>query len=372
MSEKRFSTKRQHFVPRHYLRQFALRDSEQISCIRIDPYQFIKAAGISGQCQDDYFYGDDGALESLLSEDESEIAPMLVRAVREERFNNEDLLFLQMLAVMLHARTRKAAEIAKLVPKRIADQVIRHGIATGEIPAPEGGWEDGMMDFTGVSGDLLSSSFYCWFEMRTLKYKLLRAQPGAAFVTSDHPCITLNQLAMGLDSNRSFVGFAQAGFQLVLPISPVLCLFFYDSQVYKLSERRRQMMVISREDVDVINGFQVQEAEKCLYFNELVPEEHARSLVERYGTLRRPIQQSLRIVEGQNSGEELLHMRASNPQMLKPWTFCKRLRTSRVQVGELRNPGWTDAIERLMDGLQKNPGTDFDERLERIYAEGRK
>ena len=139
--KKLTTTKRQHFLPRHYLRQFRFGEGEQVLASRIDPYRHIGPAGIDRQCQEDYFYGDDGVLEDILKDFEDGAAPVLLDVVRERRFDSKQLLVLRLLAVTLHLRTRKMAESAKLLPKKIAFEVIKDAIESGRLPAPSGGFQ---------------------------------------------------------------------------------------------------------------------------------------------------------------------------------------------------------------------------------------
>jgi hypothetical protein len=53
------------------------------------------------------------------------------------------------------------------------------GIKRGELPAPEGGWREGLMDFEGVPGFLVGYRILpAWLEMQTLNCKLLKAEAG--------------------------------------------------------------------------------------------------------------------------------------------------------------------------------------------------
>jgi hypothetical protein len=132
-----------------------------------------------------------------------------------------------------------------------------------------------MADFDGVAKMLIGETIPCWFEMLTLKCKILRAPPNTAFVTSDHPVLTLNQFAEGAHPFRNFVGFAKAGFQLLLPIAPPLCLYFYDEKTYKAGTRHGDLIALTPQDVETINALQIQSADVCIYFNDSVPEHKA-------------------------------------------------------------------------------------------------
>ena len=79
----------------------------------------IGPAAIRHQCQEDYFY-EDRTVDELMGENETKLAPMLIRVAKKESFDAKELVALRMLAATLHARIRKAVETAKVVPKRIA------------------------------------------------------------------------------------------------------------------------------------------------------------------------------------------------------------------------------------------------------------
>ena len=99
------------------------------------------------------------------------------------------------------------------------------------------------MDISGMSGALLKDQLVpCWMEMHTLEQKFLTPKnKSKQFITSDHPVVLLNQLLDKGDGKRSFSGFSRSGFQMVFPLSPESCLFFYDPKVYKVGNRRDRL-----------------------------------------------------------------------------------------------------------------------------------
>src|SRR6185436_742708 len=117
------ANKSQHFVPQHYLRQFRIGGTKQIGVARVNPFTIIPCASISGQCQQDYFYREDGQLDELLQECEQGIGPVLIRVSQTLQFDAKELVALRLLATILHVRTRKAIETAKVFPKKIAYEV---------------------------------------------------------------------------------------------------------------------------------------------------------------------------------------------------------------------------------------------------------
>ena len=101
-----------------------------------------------------------------------------------------------------------------------------------------------------------------------------------------------------------------------------------------------------------INALEIQSAERCVYFNDTVPENVARNLIGRYKGLRMPIDDALRIFPSSNPEEELFHFRESALKVVRPWSFCRLLDNTKSRPGERRDPLWTDCIQRLMDDLE--------------------
>ena len=58
--------KRDHFVSQHYLKQFRFGATNQIAIATVEPFRFIGLGRIDRQCQEDYFYERDQALNEIL------------------------------------------------------------------------------------------------------------------------------------------------------------------------------------------------------------------------------------------------------------------------------------------------------------------
>jgi hypothetical protein len=366
--EGTFMGKRDHFLPQHYLRQFRFGETDQIAITTMDPCKYVGLGSISGQCQEDSFYEKDAALNQILWQSENDLAPVLTRISTKADFNFPERFALNFFAALLHLRTKSAIEQAKVFPRRIAYEVIRHGIEKGELPEPKEGWREDMMDFGGVPGTIIKEGVIpCWMEMQTLECKLLRANSDDFFITSDHPAVILNQFCVGADSVRSFVGFSLSGFQLLLPISPRLCAFFFDPKVYKVGRRRRRALDISSNDVEIVNSLQIQTADHCLYFHDPDMANDVEELIGKYAGFRTPIKDSLQTYPGRSEKEQILHHKSRSVVLPVDWTFCRLRRHIASRPGDRRDPAWSYAVEQLSDDLHKNPGGQgLFERLKRL------
>jgi hypothetical protein len=210
----------------------------------------------------------------------------------------------------------------------------------------------------------------CSMEMQTLASKLLKAEDGAYFVASDNPVMILNQFCAKAEPHHGFAGFSKSGFQLLLPISPKLCLLFYDAKIYKVGSPRRRLVEISKTDVEIVNALQVQSADKFIYFHEEKLEQEVRSLIDRFKSLRVPAQDLLRVIPGMNENEALLHFRVSTVKLPKAWSCCGLRRHIKFLPGDRRDPAWSALVEELEEDFRQNPTNEgVFSRLQRIIAD---
>ena len=107
-----------HFVPQFYLRHFGV-DKKQIGAAMVSPYGFRGLADIADECQELDFYETNQPLEKLLWQSENDIAPVLFRVNQRQDFDVKEANALKLLAVILHMRTKKTREHAKVFPKHM-------------------------------------------------------------------------------------------------------------------------------------------------------------------------------------------------------------------------------------------------------------
>lgn len=224
-----------------------------------------------------------------------------------------------------------------------------------------------MMDFAGVPQSLLGLGLLrCYFETATLHCKLLAAPAAACFITSDNPAVTLNQFAADAKGPRDYIGFAQSGFQLVLPLSPSLCAFLYDPFVYKVGNRNETVVGLRPGDMEILNALQVQSAERCLYAHCPEVEREVSRLVDRFGGLRQPNSATLKSFP-QNDTETLLKVAPPVMTLPRRWQFCRYVRNIRRRVGDRRDPGFSYIVDLVVRDIEANPhNIDLEERLEQV------
>src|ERR1700722_3298793 len=176
------SNKNQHFVPKCYLRAFAVEGVEAaINLYNIDRRRFIECAPLKNQCSGDYFYGKDPDLEKALQTVEGAYGSAQQKIMqRGYVLNDEHRELLKIFWLLQHLRTeaasRRAVEMAAATEAVIGRDAPLFRIEIRETV------QLAMMTF--------SSAIHI---LRDLKGCLLRNTTALPFVTCDDPAVLTNR-----------------------------------------------------------------------------------------------------------------------------------------------------------------------------------
>ncbi len=113
-----------------------------------------------------------------------------------------------------------------------------------------------------------------------LKLKALEACRSLEFVTSDNPVVLYNPYSLGAEKlQASATGIQSRGLQVFLPISNKITLVYYDSAVYKIGDKRQDLVRIGERDVQSLNFLQMLNATENVYFHSDPIAAHVEKLV---------------------------------------------------------------------------------------------
>lgn len=240
------SNKNQHFVPRCYLKPFALEPSfATINLFNIDRLRFIEGAPLKHQCSGNYFYGQDLQLEKALQATEGAYSATLAEILKPGYdLSDKHRFLLRRFWLLQHLRTEAAS-------LRAIEMTTTMGRAAG-VPA-----EQFRMNIREAVRESMRTFVDAMHSVDDLKICLLRNRTKVPFVTSDDPAVLTNRWYLESQRTRgkSF-GLHSAGALLLLPLSPeVLCLG-YDGDVYSLPHEKGWIAVKQEADVCALNQHQ--------------------------------------------------------------------------------------------------------------------
>jgi hypothetical protein len=254
--------KSQHYVPKCYLRNFAVDDDRvSINILNLSQYKLIKSASIKDQCARSYFYGEDLVIEKALQPLEGRYANIYRLISKGELVSDDDLGFLASFCYLQYLRTDIAAQRTLAAHADMA-RLIQEGI------------DEDLSSQTMRENDVISESiktFYSTVHMISdLKVAILINNTKMPFVTSDDPAIQINRYySQKLGPRAGSSGLQNSGLIFMLPLSPIHCLICYDKNIYTVPDKIGCRIYLNKiSDIEAINELQFLKSAYNIYFNE--------------------------------------------------------------------------------------------------------
>ena len=89
-----------------------------------------------------------------------------------------------------------------------------------------------------------------------------------SFITSDNPVCIMNPF-FEICGSRNKLTLENKGICIFMPFSPHHAIMFYDSDVYKIGNRKSWNIYINKEDVSLLNRIIINNANEILIFKDL-------------------------------------------------------------------------------------------------------
>lgn len=254
---------KQHYVPRFYLRNF----SEMEGAVRmynINDDRIIHEASIKGQCQKSYMYGRNEILEGIISDFESEVAPVIKKYLVEKRKipfrKKEEMSYIIFFIALQMVRT----EYQEKMVNRGIDAMYK------SVAREDPRFDDYDLSKYKVKTDkaillALSSLNVCAEGIWDLRFDVLESGRTEEFITSDNPVFRYNQYKEDIPECPG-TGVVESGIQIFAPFSPNYSVIAYDEDIYRLKNRERGAKKISSRDTRTMNKIQAVNADENIYF----------------------------------------------------------------------------------------------------------
>jgi hypothetical protein len=351
--------KNHHFVPQFYLRFFS-QNGRSIGAYSLADRHVVESASIRGQCQRGYFYGRDGTAETAFSTAEGASAKVLkdiAATQRPPRPQGDNHIVLMFHVVSQHARTASMASEQIEFDDAFAKSLLRPTL-------PRDGLTVADLDRVTITTESpVSEAMHLIIPMFPLTLDLrcivLMNATKTPLITSDNPVVLYNQLL----EERSYVsntGLQSVGLQIYLPLGPDAGLFFYDKDVYGVGPKNPTRVVLTNPyDIEQLNGLQVVNAEKNLYFDSSQDFRQLAHLHAKYQPHRRKrranfINQREMPIKRDESRELIAFFREDvrckfTPTFLKTLKRAKLARTKLMGGTFVRDPKVCDKHDQFQD-----------------------
>lgn len=273
--------KSQHYVPKCYLRNFAVDEGRvSINIFNISQNKLIKGASIKDQCARSYFYGEDLIIEKALQPFEGRYASVYRSIAKGELISDDDLGFLAGFCYLQYLRTDIAAQRTLAAHADMA-RLIQEGV------------DEDLSSQMMSEADVISESIRTFYKtvhmISDLKSSIIVNKTKLPFVTSDDPAIQINRYySQKLGPRAGSAGLQNSGLIFMLPLSPIYCFMCYDKDVYTVPDRVGARIYLNNiSDVEAINELQFLKSAYNIYFHEWYLKENISEYFNFY-SLKRP------------------------------------------------------------------------------------
>jgi hypothetical protein len=190
--------KRQHFVPKFYLRNFSFDGGDRLNLIHTGELRAILKAGLKGQCADNHIYGKDPAVENSLQDLEGVTAGVIRDILANRRLPDwgasEDFV-LRTFVCLQWGRTKSHAKASeamfdKMMKTAFGPAWQAEGITPEQMDEVRIGTERPALFSLGMASEMVPF-------MGDLESKLVLASGHGEFVTSDAPVVLTNPYLLG-------------------------------------------------------------------------------------------------------------------------------------------------------------------------------
>ncbi|MBG0801254.1 DUF4238 domain-containing protein [Methylocystis sp. H4A] len=256
------ANKNQHYVPKAHMRPFCPRNGEAINLYNISGDRLVGGASIKGQCSRNFFYGKDGELERLLQSWEGNYATAVSKAMADPALVDEkELSDIRDFAVLQTLRTFGCIEKNMKMFDQLEGDIKLAGKGK-KLPA-------GMEPITLEAAMRMAIAAFpkAAKSVSDLDACIVVNETAHEFITSDDPAIHSNRFHFQRLQRDGF-GLGSAGAMLFLPLAPKLYFMAFDKGVYRVPERRGNLVTVrSADEVASFNELQHLHARENLYYS---------------------------------------------------------------------------------------------------------
>jgi hypothetical protein len=351
--------KKQHYVPRFYLKNFSNGlNKKSIGIFNIESEKLIAEGSLKDQAYKDYFYGKDGILEEALGQIENPASIIISDIIKLQRYpaiiSAEHLIILT-FTIFLYYRTKYAADEENEMAEKLIKTIFSKDIRVKDH------LDDLKVEIKNSPQLSLKTAAMLIPLTFDLGYKIIHNQSKVKFTTSDNPVIFYNQFLENRKTVGSNLGLAVKGLQIFLPISPNYAIIYYDKGVYRVGNRKEKIVKISSDsDANQLNFLQFLNSNSNIYFNESLSAQYITDTFKRIKKSRRKSKTFVHEYPGEvqpdGKTRSLIHFQKHDIRINLSVTFMRLIkRAKKYEIGDklshVRNEQLTTLYTEFMDAV---------------------
>lgn len=345
---KKRITANQHYVPQCLLKHFGqnVKNAKRLNIFDISRSHVRYNQSITENFSQNYFYDRDNSVEDLLSQKiEAPAATVIDKLVNGQlAISDKDHPALLRFISALLCRTPQAREKALSFINSFFDSVVEKLLSLNGFDPNDSGkvWMHPKDPSDLVSVITLQGIIDAGI-LVDLGIHIIKNNTTSEFCISDHPAFVYNWFYKDLE-HPAITSLTAQGLQIFLPLSPNLLICLYDSEVYKYGKKNSNVTTVSSDyDIEILNSFQIMNAESIIGFRDKNSEASLKELYRKNKDIKIHQHESLIVEEKHNEDGKLktTHLTFTRQTKLsKMPSFVKIKKKSRSYTSSFceRNP----------------------------------
>jgi hypothetical protein len=277
MTEKNQKKKKQHFVPKFYLRNFSS-NRRTVQIFHIMSGIFHKSP-LDSTCQESYFYGADGEFENFLEMLDNNHSRAIKKVIQFIPLSDYERIALLEFLLVQKTRTRLERQLVEGFGDAICDRYLKPMMQSLLK-------SDGLSDYE-IEGYSVRIKNMDIFHKQSIVHAMdsiigisdlvpcfIGNNSNTPFISSDNPVIFNNRIH--LDNN--FTAILSKGLQIHCPLNPHLYLLLYDEKFYTIDQSKPPCL----SDINRLNALQLLNCNEILIVPDGSSKEYVDSLCSQY------------------------------------------------------------------------------------------
>lgn len=271
MAENKKPHKKQHYVPKFYLKLFS-QDGKHLGIYNLKSKESFQVP-IKNLCYEKYFYTKNSEFEkalSLIEQKQAETLHKLVNAQDFANFGHEDFYFIRSFLLLQSSRTKDEKVILNKYGEFFVANFVKPLMKSSEDLKRKGLTEDVIdnIKITFPTDHILAMSVALREVelLSDLEPILIMNKSNRNFICSDAPIVLYNYIKI---ENTNTTGYQFPGLQIFCPLNKNILLLLIDKNLYDLKRGTGSTIFINRNsDVDSINKLQLVNCLDNVFFSK--------------------------------------------------------------------------------------------------------
>lgn len=271
--------KKQHYVPKFYLKNFT--DNNFLSIYNIEKNEIITNAYFESQCYKKYYYGEDGTWEELLGKYEKEWAKLFRDIIGNSKYilNDDEKSLIKQFSIIQLIRTPSREKFFKEVAWESFKVPYEMQLKKEKIPISKELLEYSKKHFdTEYMQNIPKQNLEKYEEylehIEDLSVCILEYTCNTKLISSDNPIMKYNNFI------TTSLGFRNAGLVLFFPINSEKLIVIFDEKMYPKYKDKQYYKINNSKEVEVINSFIYTSADKIVFYKD--EKYNIKSVMKKY------------------------------------------------------------------------------------------